>query len=121
MRKNPKKTQECFNNIRIRFPTLENESYARRTRILHTMYVCMYACVYLHLNHKEAWRGSRAIDGTRHSIEGVCDLYKKNVPSTNLIFVRPTQRQSPNQSLNSNQVHDHLRGKQVTSDKLKEY
>ena len=54
MRKNPKKTQECFNNIRIRFPTLENESYARRTRILHTMYVCMYACVYLHLNHKEA-------------------------------------------------------------------
>ena len=35
--KNPKKTQECLNNIRIRFPTYENECYDKRTRILHTM------------------------------------------------------------------------------------
>ena len=35
--KNPKKTQECLNNIRIRFPTYENECYAKRTRILRTM------------------------------------------------------------------------------------
>ena len=32
-----KKTQECLNNIRIRFPTYENECYAKRTRILRTM------------------------------------------------------------------------------------
>ena len=32
-----KKTQECLNNICIRFPTYENECYAKRTRILHTM------------------------------------------------------------------------------------
>ena len=32
-----KKTQECLNNIRIRFPMLENECYAKRTRILRTM------------------------------------------------------------------------------------
>ena len=39
MGKNPKKekTQEYFNNIRIRFPMLENECYARQTRILRTM------------------------------------------------------------------------------------
>ena len=35
--KDEKKTQECLNNIRIRFPTYENECYARRTRILRTM------------------------------------------------------------------------------------
>ena len=32
-----KKTQECLNNIRIRFPTYENECYVKRTRILRTM------------------------------------------------------------------------------------
>ena len=32
-----KKTQECLNNNRIRFPTYENESNAKRTRILRTM------------------------------------------------------------------------------------
>ena len=32
-----KKTQECLNNIRIHFPTYENECYAKRTRILRTM------------------------------------------------------------------------------------
>ena len=32
-----KKTQECLNNIRIRFPTYENKCYAKRTRILRTM------------------------------------------------------------------------------------
>ena len=32
-----KKTQECLNNIRIRFPTYENECYDKRTRILRTM------------------------------------------------------------------------------------
>ena len=32
-----KKTQECLNNIRIRFPTYENECYAKRTWILRTM------------------------------------------------------------------------------------
>ena len=37
MGKKPKKTQECLNNIRICFPTYENECYAKRTRILHTM------------------------------------------------------------------------------------
>ena len=31
--KTKKKTQECLNNIRIRFPTYENECYARQTRI----------------------------------------------------------------------------------------
>ena len=35
--KNGKKTQECLNNIRIPFPTYENECYAKRTRILRTM------------------------------------------------------------------------------------
>ena len=35
--KTQKKTQECLNNIRIRFPTYENECYAKRTRILRTM------------------------------------------------------------------------------------
>ena len=35
--KNEKKTQECLNNIRIRFPTYENECYAKRTPILRTM------------------------------------------------------------------------------------
>ena len=30
-------TQECLNNIRIHFPTYENECYAKRTRILRTM------------------------------------------------------------------------------------
>ena len=35
--KNREKTQECLNNIRIRFPTYENECYAKRTRILRTM------------------------------------------------------------------------------------
>ena len=34
-----KKTQECLNNIRIRFPTYENECYAKRTRILRTMII----------------------------------------------------------------------------------
>ena len=34
-----KKTQECLNNIRIRFPTYENECYDKRTRILRTMIV----------------------------------------------------------------------------------
>ena len=37
MGKNEKKTQECLNNIRIRFPTYENECYVKRTRILRTM------------------------------------------------------------------------------------
>ena len=37
MGKKQKKTQECLNNIRIRFPTQENECYTRRTRILRTM------------------------------------------------------------------------------------
>ena len=32
-----KKTQECLNNIRIRFPTYENKCLAKRTRILRTM------------------------------------------------------------------------------------
>ena len=32
-----KKTQECLNNICIRFPTYENKCYAKRTRILRTM------------------------------------------------------------------------------------
>ena len=32
-----KKTQECLNNICIRFPTYENECYAKRTWILRTM------------------------------------------------------------------------------------
>ena len=32
-----KKTQECLNNIRIHFPTYENECYVKRTRILRTM------------------------------------------------------------------------------------
>ena len=32
-----KKKSECLNNIRIRFPTYENECYAKRTRILRTM------------------------------------------------------------------------------------
>ena len=32
-----KKTQECLNNIRIRFPTYKNECYAKRTRILRTL------------------------------------------------------------------------------------
>ena len=36
-----KKTQECLNNIRIRFPTYENECYAKRTRILRTMHITM--------------------------------------------------------------------------------
>ena len=37
--KNPKKkTQECLSNIHIRFPTYENECYAKRTRILRTMW-----------------------------------------------------------------------------------
>ena len=35
--KNQNKTQECLNNIRIRFPTYKNECYAKRTRILRTM------------------------------------------------------------------------------------
>ena len=35
--KTQKKTQECLNNIRIRFPTYENKCYAKRTRILRTM------------------------------------------------------------------------------------
>ena len=34
--KKTKKNQECLNNIRIRFPTQENECYARRTWILRT-------------------------------------------------------------------------------------
>ena len=38
MEKKPKKnTQECLNNICIRFPTYENECYDKRTRILRTM------------------------------------------------------------------------------------
>ena len=37
MGKNQKKKQECLNNIHIRFPTYENESNAKRTRILRTM------------------------------------------------------------------------------------
>ena len=37
-----KKTQECLNNIRIRFPTYENECYAKQTRILRTM-ICPHA------------------------------------------------------------------------------
>ena len=37
MRKKQKKTQECLNNIHIRFPTYENECLAKRTRILRTM------------------------------------------------------------------------------------
>ena len=32
-----KKTQECLNNICIRFPMYENECYAKQTRILRTM------------------------------------------------------------------------------------
>ena len=36
MGKNKRKTQECLNNIHIRFPMLENECYAKRTRILRT-------------------------------------------------------------------------------------
>ena len=36
--KNQKKTQECLNNIRIRFPTYEKECYDKRTRILLTMF-----------------------------------------------------------------------------------
>ena len=36
-KKPKKKPQECFNNIRIRFPTYENECYDKRTRILRTM------------------------------------------------------------------------------------
>ena len=36
-----KKTQECLNNIRIRFPTYENECYAKRTRILRTMLITL--------------------------------------------------------------------------------
>ena len=42
MAKNPKKTQECLNNIRIRFPTYENECFAKRTRILRTMITIIY-------------------------------------------------------------------------------
>ena len=41
-----KKTQECLNNIRIRFPTYENECYAKRTRILRTMVVTFHAVRY---------------------------------------------------------------------------
>ena len=37
MGKKQKKTQECLNNIRICFPTYENECYTKRTRFLHTM------------------------------------------------------------------------------------
>ena len=37
MGKKQKKTQECLDNIRIRFPTQENECYTKRTRILRTM------------------------------------------------------------------------------------
>ena len=41
-----KKTQECLNNICIRFPTYENECYAKRTRILRTMHrTIMIPCV----------------------------------------------------------------------------
>ena len=41
--KTPKtKTQECLNNIRIRFPTYENECYAKQTRILRTMVADRY-------------------------------------------------------------------------------
>ena len=35
-------TQECLNNIRIHFPTYENECYAKRTRILRTMFESIY-------------------------------------------------------------------------------
>ena len=35
--KNKKKTQECLNNIHIRFLTYKNECYAKRTQILRTM------------------------------------------------------------------------------------
>ena len=43
MREKPKKkTQECLNKIRIRFPTYENECYAKPTRILRTMYIYIY-------------------------------------------------------------------------------
>ena len=37
MGKKQKKTQECLNNIRIHFPTFENECYVKRTQILRTM------------------------------------------------------------------------------------
>ena len=36
-KKTKKETQECLNNICIRFPTYENECYDKRTRILRTM------------------------------------------------------------------------------------
>ena len=40
-KKTKKETQECLNNICIRFPTYENECYDKRTRILRTMLVTM--------------------------------------------------------------------------------
>ena len=40
-----KKTQECLNNIRIRFPTYENECYDKRTRILRTMVKTMLSSI----------------------------------------------------------------------------
>ena len=45
--KKQKKTEECLNNIRIRFPTQENECYARQTRILRTIALCINVCVYM--------------------------------------------------------------------------
>ena len=36
-KKTKKETQECLNNICIRFLTYENECYDKRTRILRTM------------------------------------------------------------------------------------
>ena len=37
LKKRKKKTEECLNNIHIRFPMQENECYVRQTQILCTM------------------------------------------------------------------------------------
>ena len=48
-KKTKTKTQECLNNIRIRFSTYENECYARRTQILRTMHDTIIIHTYIHI------------------------------------------------------------------------
>ena len=51
MGKKQKKTEECLNNIHIRFPTYENECYAKRTWILRTIPQCCSVKYHVHLSN----------------------------------------------------------------------